>query len=131
MSQENLELLRELQGAWNRRDPLPPTETYYHRDVEFHPLRAATEGDYHGISGINRFTEDTSEIFEKFELHYEFEDLGDRVLAWGTIHVRARGSGVETDIPSGGVFEFKDGKIIRWQDFGSREAALEAVGLSE
>jgi hypothetical protein len=56
--------------------------------------------------------------------------LGDSVLAWGTIHVRARGSGVETDIETGGLFEFKEGKIIRWEDFGSRERALEAAGLS-
>jgi hypothetical protein len=130
MSQENVELLQEMQSAWNRGDPMDPAETY-HPDVEFHPLRAATEGDYLGISGIDRFIADTSEVFEKHEIHYEFEDFGDRVLAWGTIHVRARGSGVETDIPSGGLFDFKDGKIIRWEDFGSRERALEAAGLAE
>jgi SnoaL-like domain len=129
MSDENVELLRELQEAWNRGDPLIPAESF-HRDVEFVPLRAATEGGYHGLSGIDRFIEDTREVFDKFVMHYKYEDLGDSVLAWGTIHVRARGSGVETDIETGGLFEFKEGKIIRWEDFGSRERALEAAGLS-
>ena len=96
---------------------------------EFVPLRAATEGGYHGLSGIDRFIEDTREVFDKFEMHYQYEDLGNQVLAWGTIHVRATGSGVETDIATGGLCEFKEGKIIRWEDFGSRERALEAAGL--
>jgi len=49
----------------------------------------------------------------------------------GTIHVRARGSGIETDIETGGLFEFRDGKVIRWEDFGSKDKALEAVRLRD
>jgi limonene-1,2-epoxide hydrolase len=64
-------------------------------------------------------------------IHEMSSDLGERVLAWGTIHVRARGSGIETNIETGGVFEFRDGKIMRWEDFGSKDAALEAVGLRQ
>jgi hypothetical protein len=29
------------------------------------------------------------------------------------------------------VFEFRDGKIVRWQDFGSKDAALEAAGVTQ
>jgi hypothetical protein len=47
------------------------------------------------------------------------------------IHVRARGSGIETDIPTGGIFDFRDGKIVRWEDFGSKEKALRAAGIEE
>ena len=32
---------------------------------------------------------------------------------------------------AGGIFEFRDGKVVRWQDFGSKAKALEAVGLAE
>ena len=132
MSQENLDLLRRLNDVVNRGEmsDIAP-RSFFHPDVEFLPLRAATEGAYRGIAGIERFVADTEEIFEKFEPHYEFLDLGERVLAWGTIHVRARHSGIDTDIPVGGVFEFQDGKIVRWEDFGSREKALKAVELEE
>ncbi len=82
-------------------------------DVESLPHRAETEGAFHGIEGMERFWADTQEVFEKFELHYELLDLGERVLAWGEIHLRARGSGIETDIPFGGLVEFLDGKIVR------------------
>jgi hypothetical protein len=47
----------------------------------------------------------------------------------GEIHLRAKGSGIETDIPFGGLVEFLDGKIVRWEDFGSKDKALKAVGL--
>src|SRR3954463_1295380 len=94
---------------------------FFHPDVEFLPLRAATEGAYHGISGVERFVTDTDETFETYESHYEFLDLGERVLAWGTIHVGARQSGIDTDIPVGAVIEFRDGKIVRWQALDSKE----------
>ena len=34
-------------------------------------------------------------------------------------------------IQTGGLFEFRDGRIVRWEDFGSKSKALEAAGLSE
>jgi ketosteroid isomerase-like protein len=102
---------------------------YFHPDVEYLPLRSATEGAYRGIAGIERFTADTEEVFETFEPHYELLDLGERVLAWGVVHIRARGSGIETDIATASVFDFRDGKIVHWEDFGDKEKALKAVGL--
>jgi limonene-1,2-epoxide hydrolase len=125
---QNSKLVRSLVDDWNRGDSTIDAGRF-HPDLKFLPLRAATEGAYRGLAGFESFIADTFEVFEKFELHYEFADVGERVLAWGHIHVRARGSGIETDIESGGVFEFRDGKIVRWEDFGSKEKALEAVGM--
>jgi ketosteroid isomerase-like protein len=129
VSRENIALASRALDDWElgRVDEIAIRELY-HPDVEFLPLRAATEGPYRGVAGIERFIADTEEVFEKFDLHCELLDLGDRVLAWGTIHVRARGSGIETDFPIGGLFEFRDGKILRWEDYGSKDKALAAVG---
>jgi hypothetical protein len=87
-------------------------------------------GVYRGIDDMERFFADTLEVFEKFEPHYEFLDVGDRGLRWGEIHVRARGSGIETDIPTGGILEFRDGKIVRWEDFGSKEKGPRSPGAA-
>ncbi|HTR19810.1 MAG TPA: nuclear transport factor 2 family protein, partial [Gemmatimonadales bacterium] len=113
-----MDLLRRLNDGTNRGElsEMDP-RSFFHPDVEFLPLRTATEGTYHGIAGIERFVADTEQTFEKFEPHYEFLDLGERVLAWGTIHVRARQSGIDTDIPVGHVIEFRDGTIVRWQSW--------------
>jgi ketosteroid isomerase-like protein len=130
MSHANVELLRRGFEEMNR---LGISEVdlrlYFHPDVEYLPRRSATEGPYRGIAGIERFLADTEEVFETFEPHFEFLDLGKRVLAWGVVHVRARGSGIEMDIASGSIFEFREGKVVRWEDFGSKDKALEAVGL--
>ena len=131
MSRENVELVRSLTDDWNRGDARAADPDRLHPDLEFLPRRAATEGAYRGLAGLESYIADTLEVFEKFELHTEFADLGERVLSWGHIHVRARGSGIETDIEIGGVYEFRDGKVVRWEDFGSKDKALQAVGLSE
>jgi ketosteroid isomerase-like protein len=132
MSQENVDLLRRINDGMNRGELNEMDfRSFFHPDVEFLPLRAATEGAYHGIAGIERFVTDTDETFERFEPRYEFLDLGERVLTWGTIHVRARQSGIDTDIPVSAVVEFRDGKIVRWQAFDSKEKALEAAGLAQ
>src|SRR2546423_15641975 len=75
---------------------------------------------------------DNQENFERFEPDYrDVRDLGDRVLAIGTIRVRGRGSGVETDIPAAGIATFnEDGRLVRWEDFRERHLALEAAGLA-
>lgn len=130
MSQENVELVRRLQSDWNRGKPTVDADAY-DPGVVFLPRRVATEGQYRGLSGIEDFIADTFEIFDRFEMHFDFEDLGEQVLAWGTIHVRARGSGIETDIESGGLFGFRHGRVARWEDFGSKEKALEGAGLAE
>jgi hypothetical protein len=132
VSQENLEIVRRMSDEWGLGEISQASiRSVYHPDVEFLPLRAATEGAYRGIAGIERFVADTQEVFEKFEPRFELRELGERVLAWGTIHVRARQSGIDTEIATGGVFEFRDGKIVRWEDFGSEADALKALGLEE
>ena len=130
MSQDNVALLWRLdQGELSQLSEME-IRSFFHPDVEFLPLRAATEGPYHGITGIERFIADNETVFEKFEPHWEYLDLDQRVVAWGTIRVRARQSGIDTDIPVGGIVEFRDGKIVRWQAFDSKEKALEAAGLA-
>jgi hypothetical protein len=128
MSRENSELFRDAIERWNRGER---SLSAFHADVEWLPLRVATEGAYRGIEGVERFLADTEEVFDKFEVRYQLLDLGLRVLAWGTIHLRARSSGIETDIATGGLAEFRDGKIVRWEDFGSKDKALQAIGRTE
>jgi limonene-1,2-epoxide hydrolase len=130
MSQEHMDLVRRVFENPNveENDGIE-IRSIFHPDVEFLPQRAGTEGAYRGIAGIEEFRADTEQIFEKFEVHYELLDLDERIVAWGKVDVRARGSGIEVDVPMGGVFEFREGKIARWEDFGSKDEALKAVGL--
>src|SRR5215204_7450928 len=107
MSRHNVELVLRLLDA-NSRDDVPAALACLHPDLEWIPLRAATEGAYKGHRGFEKFVADTRETFETFEPHFDLSDLGDQVLAWGTLRVRASGSGVEMEVPVGGIFDFRD-----------------------
>jgi ketosteroid isomerase-like protein len=132
VSQENVEAFLEVNEAMKRGD-VEALLRWVDEEGVMLAARSAVEGAYRGHDGIRRFMADNSENFEKFEPNYpEVRDLGDRVLAIGTIHVRGRGSGVETDIPAAGIATFnEEGRIVRWEDFRERHLALQAAGLRE
>src|SRR5712692_798151 len=107
MSQENVDAFHRGADAVCRGD-VETIPDMSHPDVVFEPLRAATEGAFVGHAGMRRFLADTMETFDLFQVHYtDVRDLGDRVLAIGHLHVRGRGSGAETDIPTAVVAEYR------------------------
>lgn len=121
----DVEIVRWLLDAGFDADAVLP---YLDPELEWIPQRAKTEGAYHGHEGYERFVADTFDSFEIFEPQFELRDLGEgRVLAWGHLHVITRGGGVEIDVPVGGLVDLSDGKVTRWQDFGSKETALDAA----
>ena len=133
MSQENVEVFRRATDALERGgfdDAL--IEELIDPDVIFEPLRAPVSGIHRGHEGIRQFIADTAESFDVFRFdRSDIRDLGDRVLAIGTLHIRAKQGGVETDAPTAGIATYRDGRLIHWKDFGDRMKALEAAGLSE
>jgi ketosteroid isomerase-like protein len=100
-------------------------------EVRFEPARTATEGAFIGHEGMRRFVEDTLESFDLFEVRasetFEFED---GAVAIGTVHVKGKGSGIETEVPGAVVCWFRDGLVTHAKDYGERQAALEAAGLA-
>ena len=133
MSQENMEAFRRGTDALERGAfDAALLDELVDPDVIFEPLRAPVSGVYRGHDGIRRFIADTAESFDLFRFdRTDVRDLGDRVLAIGTLHIRARQGGVETAVPSAGIAIYRNGRLIRWKDFGDRKQALEAAGLQE
>ncbi len=131
MSQQNVDAFRRVSDAINRGDAEAAlAET--HAEIVFEPQRTATEGAYLGHEGVRRWLADTAATFEFFRTEYpDVRDLGDRVLAIGSIRVRGRGSGVETDVPTAFIAEYRDGLCWRARDYREARLALEAAGLSE
>jgi ketosteroid isomerase-like protein len=81
---------------------------------------------------MRQFLADNAENFELFEPHFEeVRDLGDRVLGIGRFRIRARESGVETAFLVAGIATYREGKLVRWEDFRERHLALKAAGLRE
>jgi uncharacterized protein len=132
MSQTNLEMVKALMDAVNRRD-IDSFAALTTPDFEWFPVFAArVEGDvYRGREGIEGFLGEVDEIWEEFRpMPEEYRDLGDRVLGLGRLRARGRGSGVPIDEPWGGIYDVRDGKISRIRTYLDHGEALRAAGLS-
>ena len=99
--------------VWESRTDLPDTETYTGHD---------------GVRALfSRFRDVMDEMW--FEPD-DFILAGNRVIVplhWGG---RGKGSGVVFKEREAWVFTVEDGMIVRVEEYGTKEAALEAAGLS-
>ena len=114
MSQANVDVVQQTAVAVGRRDVdylLGVTDPA----VEWHTSIAviAEGGAYHGHDGVREYFRDLDETFESLEPTLDRAlDVGDLVLAVGRLHYRGKASGVETDVPMGWVFKFREGKVV-------------------
>ena len=133
MSRANVEIVKRMMDAYNRRD----VDAYVDcatSDFELLPVfvSAVEGGSYRGRAGIERVFEATSDTWDDYRIVVdEFRDLGDRVLALGRAEGRGRASGVSVDAPFGCVVDFRNGKVWRARSYLDHAQALEAIGLSE
>jgi ketosteroid isomerase-like protein len=133
MSYENVEIVRRVVDATNRRDPdafvaaLTP-------DVEWEDNLFGTEGGrtYRGAAEVRQWL---NEVWEPWEsLHMEVLEFtpgrDDRVFVEFELTARGRESGAETRARFWTVSQIADGKVRTRQAFGDRAEALEAAGLA-
>jgi ketosteroid isomerase-like protein len=131
MSQENVERFLEVVKSWNRHD-LPGVLRFLDPEIRFEHRLAAFQGSYVGVEGVRTFLADLANHFDTWKVDCrDVRDLGDRVLALGITRATGKGSGAETELPFTVVASFSGGRITRFIDFGDKEQALEAAGLSE
>jgi ketosteroid isomerase-like protein len=131
MSQENVDRMREAIEAMNRRD-IQAVLRGMDPEVRFEHRLAALQGNFVGLDGVRGWFADLVEHFNAWQIDCaDIRDLGDRVLALGTIKATGTESGVETELPFTVVARYADGRLTRFTDFGDKDQALEAAGLSE
>jgi ketosteroid isomerase-like protein len=134
MSQENVEIVRRVSDAYNRRDVGAMLDEL-HPEIEWHPWLQLQFGGgatvYRGHQGVRKGIRELEEAFSEIQAEQtEIRDLGERVVAIG--HLRGRGSesGAITESAIAWIVEFKSGKVIRVREYLDPKKALEAVGLS-
>jgi ketosteroid isomerase-like protein len=132
MSQENVELAREVLATLGRRDAARLI-ALSDPEVEWLSFFALSEdGGYCGHEGTWRYMSDLSDAWEVASA--EVDDalgIGDFAILVGRIHFRGKGSGVESASPAGWMLKFRGGKLLRFRAFREPAQALEAVGLAE
>ena len=86
---------------------------------------------YRGCDGVRRFAAEISEAWmDRFDDAMEFEDfidLGDWVVVPWTARVRGRGSGVPVDLSETYAVRVEDGRIVRVDEYRTRDEAIDAV----
>ena len=131
MSRDNVEVVRRSFEAFVRGD-FEAAFAAHDPDTEWRT--ASDEPDrqtYRGIDGLRRLAATIDEPWEdRFERTVSadaFIDRGDWVVVpWhGVLH--GRGSGIEIEIKETYAVLLRDGKIVRVEEYRTREQALEAV----
>jgi ketosteroid isomerase-like protein len=137
MSQANVDRFLEATEAFNRVAAAPGEDDagflrFMDPEVCFEPQQAALQGSYAGLDDVRAWLADVAEHYEDGQVQYaDVRDLGERVLAVGTVRVIGIGSGIEIEVPMAIVASFRDGLITQFKDYGDRDRALAAAGLSE
>ena len=126
----NLDLLREMLSK-AVEDP----DAYFALvadDVEW-DLRETSSpmaGLYHGREAVRDLYRRWAGAFSDWNFEVErLIDAGEHVVAFVTERGHGRGSGVEVEMKRANVTTFRNGRVVRWRSFSSREDALRAAGL--
>jgi ketosteroid isomerase-like protein len=125
-----LEVVKEVYAAGSRGDwdllaPLFDPEVRWEP-----PPQAPTAAVHRGVQGAAEEVAAWTEPFADF--NWEPRGLrlnSERVLVWGRMSGRGRGSGVEVDVEEFHVITLHHGRIVRLQMFLDAKAALGAAGL--
>jgi ketosteroid isomerase-like protein len=132
MSQENVEIVRRVVEAFNRRD-LEAASELWHPEVEFYEEPEIPDGRvWRGSDGARAYWQESFERWEDMRIEpSEFVDLPDAVIVIGAQWGRGGHSGVEVSAGYAGLFEVRDDKVVRVRTYAKRDEALEAAGLRE
>jgi len=134
MSQENIEVVREIYEHMNRRD-WAAVLAALDEDIVLvvHESVGPDAGVFRGREDVGRWF---GEWFLAFDKDYRFEleqvrSVADRVFLTTRHHGHGRFSGAEVEQVNAQVHSLHDGKVVRMELYGSLTEALKGAGLPE
>ena len=133
MSEENVDRFIAATEAFNRRD-IGGLLALLDPEIQFEPQQAALQGTYFGHQGVGEWLRDLAEHYDPESGHIhltDVRDLGDSILAIGTLRFTGKASGIQTEVRVAVVARFRNGRMSYFKDYGDKAEALEAAGLSE
>jgi ketosteroid isomerase-like protein len=132
MSEENVELVRRYYAALNRGDQETVRELLTEDFVTDTSRRPVEPAVLRGREASMTAAAAVREVWEELIVEpVELIPSGDRVLAIVDNRGRGRSSGAAVESRTGQLWTLRDGKLARFEYFGTREEALRVLGLSE
>jgi len=137
MSQENVERVRRGFDALNAAEAEDLDVWILEcldSEIEWRTSREDPDAATHcGHKAVRRYADQWLDSF--VGLHADVVEFihagGGRLFAWTRWTGRGRGSGIHAEWWLALVYTFRDGKVLRVEEYFDRAEALEAVGLSE
>ena len=131
MSQENVETLLRQYEQFARDGGI--VADIYAPDAEWMAAREDPDAATHrGVEAIGAYFAQWFGAFEESKLQVvETIDAGDKVFAWVTFSGRGIRSGAPVELQQAQIFSFRDGKVVRVEEYFDRAEGLEAAGLAE
>lgn len=125
MSEENVELVRQIHERWDRGESIRELVA---EDLEYvNPTYAVEPGTRIGRDAFGSVTE----TYPNFVFRPErFIDAGDEVVVLGRYTASGGASGIELEGDHGYVWTIKDGVAVRFRWFQSHAEALEAARIA-
>jgi ketosteroid isomerase-like protein len=131
ISKQNVEIVRRSVDHWNETGE--PLWELLDPDIEYViDPPAWLAGTYRGHAQFEWVNSRGAKLFDEFR--YEVDELlpaGDLVVSLGGIRVRGALSGASSVQKGCGVWELRDGRIVRVRMYFDREQALRDAGLAE
>jgi ketosteroid isomerase-like protein len=134
MSQENVEIVREIYDHMNRRN-WAAILIALDEDVVLvvHESVGPDAGVFRGREAVGRWF---GEWFLAFDTDYRFtldeiRSVGDRVFVVAQHHGHGRSSGADVKQVNAQLLSLGEGRVVRMELYGSPTEALKAVGLEE
>jgi ketosteroid isomerase-like protein len=130
VSEGNVEIVRKMFAAWNRRDYAAAQTAFDPEVVTEMATGTDVDGTYEGYDGMWRLMR----FWGAFsEFHSEVEEAvaeGDEVFTTVHHHGRGKASGAEVEMTNWQVFTFRGGRVVHYRVYGDRKRALGAAGIS-
>jgi ketosteroid isomerase-like protein len=130
MSQENVDIVRASNEAWNRGD-MEAFAEFHDPDVVMRTAEQWPEpGPYIGREAFLRWQRQLRETWDTAIVELvTLVDAGDSVIARQRLH--GTGRGPEANLEATSIVTLRKGKVIMVEWFWDCAEALEAVGLSD
>jgi ketosteroid isomerase-like protein len=128
---ENLDFVREIYAIWDRGEL--GYEVWADPDIEYLGGDGLEPEASRGIAAMDARWRHFRETWGEFRpVPEEFRELdGGRVLVLIRRMGQGKASGLELQGDSAHLFEIRDGKVVRFVHYWSRDRALEDLGLKE
>ncbi len=129
MSQENVELTRQAQDAFNRRD-LHGLLALMDLDVEFVPYEVSVQGGdpYRGHAGVRTWWEESLAAIPDLRAEqHELRDFGEMIFVRGRLRGQGGASGASFERPLWQAVKWREKKLVWWRAFETEAEALDAA----